>query len=238
MLKALLIEDEGLWQSKLQVMLDELDISIVGCTENVADTIAFLNKVKPDLIIADVLLQNDTVFKVFEHKAQFLQIPTILITVSDKDIHFSQTEKFNRVFYLVKPFHKFTLRSAIEQVCENYATKRIIQPFLPLKGNKNEKINLPISLIHYIEQKGNYCYVFTSKKEFVLKKSLTNIMLELDATFIQVHRSFCINTQYINGFNSSLEKVKLKLGVEIPIGRVHRIKVKEYLVELFLKNTE
>lgn len=237
MLKVLLVEDDGLWRSKIQVMLDELGVSIITTTENVTDTIAFLEKQKPDIIVADILLKNETIFKVFEHKAIYWQIPTILITVSDKEILYKQTKKFSNVFYLVKPFHTLTLRSGIDIVCGGFSKKQVLEPTLAIKGNKNERIKLPLSLIHYIEQKGNYCFVKTQNKEFVLKKSLTNLMLELDTHFLQVHRSFCVNTQVIESFSNDLNMVKLKNNVQLPIGRINKQKVKEYLAEKLLNNS-
>lgn len=234
MIKALLIEDDGLWRSKLQVMLDELEVSVTATTENVKDTLRYLERERPDVIIADILLHEETVFKVFEHKAIYWQIPTILITQSDKEIHFKQTHKFNRVLYIVKPIHKLTLKSALDQVCEAYSNKQNQEHSLLLKGNKNERIRLPISLIHYIEQRGNYCHIITEKKEFVFKKSLSKILLELDNQFIHIHRSFCINTNQVKAFNTSLDKVKMKINVELPIGRIYKNRVKEFLAKQYL----
>lgn len=238
MLKVLVIEDDPLWRSKILAMLHEIDIDSIDCTENVIDTAEYLENNKVDLIIADVMLRNETVFKAFEQKSTYWLIPTIILTVSDKEIHYKQTSKFKKVLYLVKPINKLTLRSAIENVCESFNQKQVIEQYLELKGSRNERIKLPLALILYIEQKGNYCYIKTAQKDFVLKKSLTKLMLELDENFLQVHRSYCINTQHIDGFKNNLETVKITGGFELPIGRINNLKVRKYLADTYFKNNK
>jgi two-component system, LytTR family, response regulator LytT len=233
MLKALLIEDNPLWKMKIQVMLDEINVTVLGATCNVKDSINFLKTTKPDIIIADVVLGNETVFKVFDHDFKFLQIPTIFLTQSSKEIHFIQSQKIETSTYIVKPVHKLTLKSSIETI---FAIKNIDQKYFEIKGNKNEKIKLPIEQIVYIEQNGNYCHISTNTKKFVLKKSLQLIFQKLDTNFVQVHRSFIINAQLIESTNTTLDLVKMKGGIEIPIGRVNRENFKTYLAEKIVKD--
>ena len=235
MLTVLLIEDEEVWQMKLQVMLDELGVRVLGTTANVLDSIDFLKKKKPDLILADIQLDNESVFNVFNYDSSFAKIPTIFITASTKDIHYNLSKKVSKSNFIVKPIHKLTLKSAIELI---FKPKAAIEQFLEVKGSKNEKIKLPLNQIIYIEQQGNYCLINTKTKQFVIKKSLHNVMFNLDDHFLQVHRAFCVNINYIENYTPLLEKVKLQGSIELPIGRTKREKIKEYLAERLVQKNE
>lgn len=227
MLKALLIEDDDLWRGKLQVMLDEIGIALLASTATVANTIAVLEKQKPDILIADILLENETIFKLFDYNTNYCNIPTLLITHSDKEVHFNLAAKIVKHMYIVKPIHKLTLRSAIDALFTTKANS--IVPHLTIKGSKNERIKLPLIQIIYIEQKGNYCHIRTKSKEYVVKKSLTIVSNMLDSSFLQIHRGYYVNINFITGFGQNLETVKIANSIELPIGRINKEKVKQFL---------
>jgi DNA-binding LytR/AlgR family response regulator len=235
MLTALLIEDEPAWQMKLQVMLDELGISVLGTTATVVDSIKFLKKKKPDLILADILLDNEIVFSVFDFDISFLRIPTIFITSSTNDLHYKQSQKLTKSSFIVKPVHKLTLKSLIDSLLN---TKPKQEPFIEVKGSRNEKIKLPLYQIIYLEQEGNNCLIKTHIKQFVLKKPLHKMMGYLDENFLQVHSAFCINTKCIENYTPLLDKVKLQGGIVVPIGRTKREKIKEYLSQQLVKKND
>lgn len=235
-MNALLIEDDKLWRTKLKIMLDEIDIALAGVATSVEEAIEFLKGNSVDIIIADILLNQDTVFSVFEFDKTFCCIPTVLITQSDKEVHYKQAKMLSTYMYIVKPIHKLTLKSAVSTIFKKNDTHQNsskIEKTIKLKGKHNEKIELPISSIYYIEQQANYCHIFTKSKTFVQKKSLTNIILELDANFLQIHRSYCVNTIYIEKYTAGLQNVRI-MGVDLPIGRVLKNKVKEYLSNKFI----
>lgn len=235
MCNVLLVEDDLLWKAKLQVMLDEIGITIQATATNLAEVKEATKKHLPDVIIADVLLGTETFFDIYKTQPHLENIPTIFITVSDKEIYFNKAHKLIKHFYLVKPVHILTLKSVLESIYTNSESKSLSEKYLPIKGSKNEHIKLPFSHIVYLEQQANYCYVNTPQKQFTLKKSLHLIGQMLDDSFLQIHRSFIINTLFIENFTVSLSSVKLKSGVELPIGRINRDKVREYLASKLIK---
>ena len=97
---------------------------------------------------------------------------------------------------------------------------------------------MPLHQILYIEQQGNYCLINTSTKQFVIKKALLTVMQTLDDNFIQIHRAFCVNVNFIENYSPLLEKVKLKGGIELPIGRTKRDNIKDYLAEKFVNKND
>lgn len=228
-MNTILIEDDPMWQSKIQVMLNDIGITILGTASNTLETTELLNKHNPDFIVADILLQHEVVFKAFEYNKNSYLIPTIFITQSDKEIHYKQAKLFDKHLYIVKPIHKLTLKSAINTICPNYQTKiAAVNKTLSIVGRFNEKIEIPIHNIIYIQQENNYCNIYTTQKRITLKKSLTNLMLNLDNNFLRIHKTYCVNVNCITKFNMGLLSLTIA-NKELPIGRINRLKVKEYI---------
>jgi DNA-binding NarL/FixJ family response regulator len=119
-MKAIIIEDNINWCTKLQIMLDTMDITVVGIAHTVVQAIELLNATTPDIILADIMLDNELVFEVFESNTNFCDIPTLFLTASEKDEHFEAAKKVKTRFYGVKPLHQFTLHNIINTLHTNH----------------------------------------------------------------------------------------------------------------------
>jgi|GEM_PF-431294 len=74
--------------------------------------------------------------------------------------------------------------------------------------------------IEYIESMGHYLYIHYRDTEFRIRKSMKEMLAELASdTFIQIHKSFIVNTSYIIKFNS--QNVILS-NATLPIGRSYK----------------
>ncbi len=227
----ILIEDDANWRIKFLKILDELQITVLGVATSVSESVSLLQHTTPDFIVADILLKNERVFEVFTANATYCKIPTILVTSSDKEIDFKNAKNIEKHFYIVKPVHKLTIKSAIANLLptnNNLASNK--EAFFTIKGRFNQKIQLPLSKIVYISQNQHYCTIFTEKQEFVLKKSLGSLIKELDTNFLQVNRSNIININYIENFGVGLETIKVK-GIDLPIGLTFKEAVKKLIAE-------
>lgn len=232
-MKALLIEDDIFYKTKLLMLLDELGIKVVGIATDVAEGIEFLKRTTPDVIITDVILKTGTVFDIFNSNSNFWKIPTVFITNSDMESYYNEAQKILKHIYIVKPIHKLTLKSAIESVFDLQPKKvKEYIPHLQLRGKYNEKIELPLEKIVYVKQSQHYCTISTSNQQFVMKKSLVNLMKELDERFLQIHRSYCVNTNYIINFATGLDAIRLENGV-LPIGLTYKDSIKKLIAERF-----
>ena len=235
-MNVLIIEDDAIWRSKLQVILDELNIAIAAIVSNVSDALLFLQKQQPTLIIADILLGQERVFKLFELDSNFAQIPVILITQSDKEIYYNEAKKLPRYSYIIKPVQKLTLRSAIDNLLQlNTNHSPAETKALQFKSKYNTKISLPFQNILYIEQEKHYCHIYCTHRKEILKKSLTALIQELDESFLRIHRSICVNTNFIDNFTAGLTALKIR-GNQLPIGRINREEVKKYIAQQYLKS--
>lgn len=114
---------------------------------------------------------------------------------------------------------------ALEQQ-QSELLKQTEKEFIYLKVEKSlQKISL--KKIIYIESLKNYIKVKTEEKEIIVYKSLSSLEESLPKNrFIRVHRSFIVNTDYIDSFSPSKLNVK---DFIIPIGRKYKNDVKETL---------
>jgi two-component system, LytTR family, response regulator LytT len=231
MINCVVIEDDFVWKTKMLAMLDTLDVAVQGVAADVSSGIALLQKVKPDIVIADVMLDKERVFDIYKCNPAFCKLPTIFVTQSDTDIDYINAKKVLNHLYIVKPVHKLTLKSAIDNLCKTKLPKPV-NDGLAIKGKFNQKIVVPFDKIIYINQVQHYCTIYTQKQHFTIKKSLVNVMKDLDDRFMQVHRSYCINKNFIENFGVGLENTKVK-GVEIPIGLTFKDTIKEVIGKEF-----
>lgn len=234
----LLIEDDVLWLTTLQQIVEELGFDVSGTASRIEDIDKCIKRQKPDFIISDIFLNDDTVFDYFRHHPEYWHIPTIFLTLSEDTKDYDAALSFNNHAYLVKPVHKLTLISAIRALFQKEKHKlTTAQKTILLKGNFNKKIPVLLEQIVYIEQLKNYCHFFTATQEFTLKNSLVNIIAEnLDDRFLQIHRSFVVNKDYIESVSPNFETLQVK-EKNLAIGKKYLEDVKCYVaVEAFNKN--
>ena len=85
----------------------------------------------------------------------------------------------------------------------------------------NNKKRLYLDTIIYLKSDGNYVDFFTMEKRFTDRNRLSQVVMELPPNFIQVHRSFVVNKNFIISKNSS--RVFLENGNEVPVSRTYKL---------------
>ncbi|MEZ4857384.1 MAG: LytTR family transcriptional regulator [Flavobacteriaceae bacterium] len=91
--------------------------------------------------------------------------------------------------------------------------KKVEAKFLAL----NNKAKVYLNELDYIKSDGNYLEFYFGEKKVIDRNKMKDIVEELPPNFIQTHRSFIINKNSIQSFNST--KIFLKTGAEIPLSR-------------------
>jgi hypothetical protein len=89
------------------------------------------------------------------------------------------------------------------------------QQVLELVSNR-QKVRIPFDDIFYIESMSDYIKVHsTSQSEVVSKEKISALAKRLPENFLRIHRSFIINTNKINQFNSTevvINQATLNIG--------------------------
>ncbi len=227
-MKILIIEDDPFWQTKMQMMLQELNVREVMMCDDIISAKKNIAEYEPELIIADILLANGTVFELFANNA-YQEIPILFITQSYDDAFYEQSKFKPNVHYLVKPFHKITLLSAIDKLTEKNITT-IDMHGIYVRGVNAEKIFISSKQIVYLKSELNYCVIKTKNNQFVTKGSLINIKKNLGDKIIQIHKTYLVNKNCIVKVNIQEMQVETIMGI-FPIGRVFKKNIYQYLAE-------
>ena len=201
MLKVLIIEDDIIWQIKLQVMLEEFGFSIQLST-SLEEAKQLLTTETPHIILSDVRLPDGSALEFFHLYP--INIPIVFVTEYADRQYVEQALEIPFSLFYVKPFHPLTLVAAIQSAYANFRnTKTEDLPVRTLKVpiRYGKKVEIPFSNICWIEVEGNYSTLQTTDRKYVQKLSFSKLLPELDEQFVQIHKSAIVNRNYITKIN-------------------------------------
>ncbi len=220
-MEILIIEDDDISSMKIQQIVESNNWNIMGIVKNIPEVESFLQIQIPDLIISDIMLGYDNIFKIFENE-DYLKIPFLFITSSEDEQNFINSKKLLYSGFVMKPIHEFTIISTANLILKEYKrhlprqTKGIL-----VNGKYNEKILVKYSDILLLEVQGNYSVLKTKTQIFAVKKSLQKIYDELGDDFLQVNRNNIININYLKNFDLRNMIIYIETN-EIPIGKKYK----------------
>lgn len=113
MIRTVIIEDERYAARYLADLLQKIapDVQVLACLESVAEGMSELPLLQPDLILADIQLEDGLSFSIFEQLKW--KRPVIFITAYDA--HAIRAFKVNGIDYLLKPCDADELRLALDR---------------------------------------------------------------------------------------------------------------------------
>lgn len=164
-----------------------------------------------DILLLDVEMgQMDgvTMAKTIRKENETVQI----IFITGYSDYISEGYEVSALHYLMKPVKQDklfeVLNRAIEKISKN---ERIL--YLDISG---EMICVPFHEIRYLEVRQNYVTIH-GKKDYTVKKTLSEFESELDERFFRAGRSFLINLSYIQ--KVTRKEVWLTDNTIIPLSR-------------------
>lgn len=81
--------------------------------------------------------------------------------------------------------------------------------------------------VRHIEASGNYSELYLKEEKAIVDHTLSELIEEhLPDRFIRVHRSYIINMDYLQEYETHRVKVD---GIDLPIGKTYRKKLKSYM---------
>jgi two-component system response regulator LytT len=185
-----------------------------------------LEKQLTDLIISDVTMNSSSVIE-FLQRSPSVQCPVIFATGCTDSLQYELASRRKDTRYLIKPFHALTLRSSIDSVMRKPAPSEV-KNGVAVRGPNNQRVLVAFNTIYYIRVERNYCFLFAHKKKYALKTSLAKLIHQLDGRFVQIHKGFCVNGDYITRIDLSGSQLFIKEEA-LPIGYNYRKKLVEFL---------
>lgn len=232
-MKILICEDELLIAENLKEYCLNLGYDVAGIVTNRADAIDFLKHHIPDVVLLDINLEGN---KEGIDVAHFInanrKLPFIFITAySDQETFQSAGVTFPSA-YIIKPIDQLTLKINIELALLKYKNALNLQKInLTTQLTKSPKDITQVDFTHctYITATENYIHIYFSNGEkCILRYTLSELESRLDSNFTRVHKSYIVNLKYISTVLSGKLNI---LGTWIPIGRVFKGNLKEYLFD-------
>lgn len=228
--KVAVVEDEVLFAVKLCACLEELDYEVLEPATTYTEGLELIEREKPDILISDIGLAGsksgiDLALKLRE----VADLPIIFLTSFSDKVTIDKAKIAQPNAYLVKPFKKEELYSAIEIAIFNFQSipkkpKKIREHFVKLR---EAYVKIKEEDIVFVKSDHVYLEINTvDEKRYVIRKSISEYEEELGFNFLRVHKSYIINSNYIERLEN--ENVIVK-GVDIPVSRTYR----EALSEVF-----
>lgn len=231
--RILIVEDELIIAEDMKDILEDLGYSVVGITADEHEANRMLVATEPDLAILDITLGKDqSGLNVADFINQNIFIPFIFCTSYADKSTVTKAKDLHPNGYLIKPFDKDDLYSAIEVALSNFSIKPesddqpqdvknlIMKDALFIKeGNVYQKVTFPE--IMWVSPEGNYSIIhLKGDNKFVVRMPLKDFHAQLPKDrFFRTHRSYIVNVEQISAINSNSVFVD---GNEIPLGKSFR----------------
>ncbi len=211
----LIVEDEFINMDLLRDYLTQSGYEIAGDAMSADEAINVLEQFKTDLVILDINLkgEKDGIW-VAEQIREHYQIPFIFLSAYSDSTTIKRASLTNPYGYLVKPFTKANVYSAVEIALKNFEKEK--KPFdLPIEYWDNEtelsihqsifvKDNnlfkkIELANIKYIQAYKNYLELQLEKQKIIIRSPLSKFGKILPPTYFQqIHRSFIVNLKHID----------------------------------------
>jgi len=208
-IKTIIVEDEELARSLLKTYLMNFDnIELIHECENGFEGVKMINELKPDLVFLDIQMPKITGFEMLElleHK------PQIIFTTA-YDQYALKAFEYNAADYLLKPFSRERLESAVDKVVgklqqqepssdiiENITNFPVGEYLDRVVVKDRHKINIiAVDKIRYFESMDDYVLIYTKEGRHLKQKTMKYFESSLNPKeFIRIHRSYIVRVDEI-----------------------------------------
>ena len=243
MIRTIIADDEPLVRKKLRAALEsEGDIDIVAECGNGNECIAAVKNCRPDLLMLDVQMPEVDGFDVLR-SISAAEMP-IVVFVTAHDQYAIRAFETHALDYVLKPFDRARLQSAIHRVRgevhkleRNQLADRALGLLADLKPENRKDprlwlrcegriVALDVAEIDWIQASLNYVVLYAGGHSYRTRETIGNILERLDPeTFVRIHRSIIVNVTRIKELvpcNSAEYVVVLKNGRELSCSRSYR----------------
>ncbi|MFL0104704.1 LytR/AlgR family response regulator transcription factor [Tenacibaculum maritimum] len=231
-ISCIIIDDEPLAVKVIKNHLQELrQIVVIGTFTNPIEALSVLEVEKVDVMLLDI---NMSRMNGLEFLRSISVKPYVIVTTAYRE-YAAESYDLNVLDYLVKPIPFPRFLKAISKVTQQlYLTKNIVQnvgdqdSFIFLKVEK-KLVKVKYVNMLYIQSLKDYIKVYTEEGNYIVHKSLTNILEELPSQkFLRIHRSYIISLEKVK----SIEGNSVEIGtVRIPIGRKYISQAKQIILQ-------
>ena len=206
----------------------------VGVAKTLSEGISLALSARPHLIFLDVQLRNENGFDLIKEIRQYTtEIPFIIMT-TDFSEHAKKAVNSDVLYFLDKPIDPDELMIGLHKFEKRFLE---LQNHITIKNTEGHFF-LQLECIQYIKSDNNYCTVFRdNERPMSVTKTLKDMEGILPLPFIRVHKSYIVNTKYVQMLNTTKKMIRLTIRncedsglVELPISDLYLEKVRVNLL--------
>lgn len=202
-LKCIITDDEPTAREGLLSYIEKIDfLTVVGECEDAIQLNNMLKTIQPELLFLDIEMPYISGLKLL---ASLSNPPKVIITTA-YDRYAIDGYELDVVDYLLKPisFERFLKAVNKAHYLITAEKEKDEQEYIFFKIDKQFK-KVQIKDILYIESLENYVIIHTLLSKEIVRMTLKQIMDSLPQdTFLQIHRSFIVNTDQIQGIDGNM----------------------------------
>lgn len=177
-----------------------------------------------DMVFLDIELGKFSGIEL-ARKISVLNPCTQIIFISQYLKYVSPVYQVKHTFFIYKPELNSWLKHAVTQALENI--RQISSQFLQITWNK-ESFSLLQQKIVYMERTLRITNIhMVDEKTYHTSEKLSDILAKLNNSFIQCHRSYIVNLNYVSAFDKLT--LYLQNNDEVPVSRIQCENVKKAL---------
>lgn len=218
-IKIYILEDEIITQELLKLTLEDLDFTICGMATSAEMALNEIDNLKPDIAILDIRVEGNQSGIWLGNQ---LDIPIIYLTAFNDVETIKAAIATKPASYLVKPFNNKDLFIAVELAVSKIKNKRQI-----IIRDKDKKVMLSEEKILFAKKEDQYLALHLKESEKIIRSSIKEFLDRMNSSsFLQVHRSYVVNKNYIDSFNN--KEIIINNNI-IPLSKTY---VKEFIAQI------
>jgi len=211
MIRSIIIEDEDPALKRLKKLLQTFDdIDLIAECRMGKDAVAAIETDEPDVIFLDIHLPDFSgldLLKIIKYKP-------LVVFVSAFNQYAIEAFELHAVDYLVKPFSRERLESAVKKVRDKlnagYQSAEMIKNLMKnWRPEKNFLRRIPSKIgdriyivtddeVLYVNAEHKMVTAYTEKSQFLINYTLDELQGRLDPEkFFRIHRSTIVNLNYV-----------------------------------------
>ena len=206
--------------NKLITLHPHLDLT--ASYKNGLEALENLNSIQIDLIFLDIDIPHINGFELLEAMEERPQI----IIISNNADHALKAFDYDVADYLLKPtvLHRFDIAIDKALLKSGIGVQRQKEKHIFVKCD-SRSVRVRLSDIQWVEALGDYVKLVMENKNMMILSSMTAFAKQLpNKTFVRIHKSYIINLQKVENFNSSTVAI---CGRKIPLSRKRKNEFRE-----------
>ena len=242
-LRALLVDDEPLARERLRAFISrEPDIAVIGECQNGDEALAAVHAHRPDVLFLDVQMPGMNGFEVLRRLDG--NAPQAVIFTTAHDQYAVKAFEVHAVDYLLKPFDRERLRTALERTRARFASQRpddlkakLAAMLEDMRSGAREPERIPVKTngkvsfvripdIDWIGSADNYVELHVGTHSHLIRETMSSISTRLpQEQFVRISRTTIVNLSRVKELQPLFHgeySVTLSTGHRLTLSRSYR----------------